>query len=124
MTSSRPRRRGAVLLAVGVLALVAFLGLRAATGAGEAGAGTTAKVKVLIERFAYDPSPLRVAPGTKIVFDDEDGSITHTATAKNGAFDTGDIKVGTTKSIVLRKPGVYKYYCTIHPFMHGKIVVK
>jgi plastocyanin len=123
MISLRRDRRTAFLLLVGVLALVGFLGLRAATGTSEAGAGSTAK-KVTIERFAYAPSPLRVNPGTKIVFDNEDGSITHTATAKNGSFDTGDIKVGTTKSIVLRKPGVYRYYCTIHPFMHGKIVVK
>jgi plastocyanin len=124
MTSFISGRRCAVLFLVGALAFVGFLGVRAASGTSIADAGSNAKVKVTIERFAYDPSPLRVDPGTKIVFDDEDGSITHTATAKNGSFDTGDIKVGTTKSIVLRKPGVYKYYCTIHPFMHGKIVVK
>lgn len=124
MTSMRPARRPILFLLAGALALVCFVGLRAATGAPEAGASSAAKKKVTIERFAYDPSPLRVDAGTKIVFDNEDGSITHTATAKNGSFDTGDIKVGTTKSIVLRKPGVYKYSCTIHPFMHGKIVVK
>lgn len=121
MVSLRPGRRTALLLLVGALA---FLGLRAATGTAEAGAGSMAKATVTIERFAYDPLPLRVEPGTRIVFDNEDGSITHTATAKNGSFDTGDIEVGKTKSIVLRKPGVYKYYCTIHPFMHGKIVIK
>jgi plastocyanin len=121
VSSLRPGRRSALLLLVGVLG---FLGLRAATGTSEAGAGPTVKRTVTIERFAYTPLPLRVEPGTTIVFDNEDGSITHTATAKNGSFDTGDIKVGTTKSIVLRKPGVYKYYCKIHPFMHGKIVVK
>jgi plastocyanin len=121
MVSLRLGRRPVLLLLV---AMLAVFGLRAATGTSEAGAGSTPKKTVTIERFAYAPSPLRVDPGTKIVFDNEDGSITHTATAKNGAFDTGDIKVGTTKSIVLRKPGVYKYYCTIHPFMHGKIVVK
>lgn len=124
MTSSVSGRRGACLFLIGTLAFVGFLGLRAASGTSAADAGSNAKVKVTIERFAYDPSPLRVDRGTKIVFDDEDGSITHTATAKNGSFDTGDIEVGMTKSIVLRKPGVYKYYCSIHPFMHGKIVVK
>src|SRR4051795_12584881 len=123
MTFLRIGRRSALLLLVGALAFTGFLALRAATGTPKAAAGPTPK-KVTIERFDYEPSPLRVNPGTKIVFDNEDGSITHTATAKNGSFDTGDIKVGTTKTIVLRKPGVYKYFCTIHPFMHGKIVVK
>ncbi len=123
MTSMRPARRPILFLLAGALALVCFVGLRAAAGAPEAGAISAPK-KVTIERFAYAPSPLRVEAGTKIVFDNEDGSITHTATANNGSFDTGDIKVGTTKSIVLKKPGVYKYYCTIHPFMHGKIIVK
>lgn len=120
----RPARRPVAFLLAAALALICFVGLRATTGASEASAGSLAKKTVIIERFAYDPSPLRVDAGTKIVFDDEDGSITHTATAKNGSFDTGDIKVGTTKSIVIRKPGVYKYYCKIHPFMHGKIIVK
>jgi plastocyanin len=124
MTSMRPARRPILFLLAGTFALVCFVALRAASGASEADAGSAAKKEVTIERFAYDPSPLRVDAGAKIVFDNEDGSITHTATAKNGSFDTGDIKVGTTKSIVLRKPGVYKYYCTIHPFMHGKIIVK
>src|SRR3954447_18031426 len=108
MTFFRIGRRSALLLLVGALA---FTGLLA-----NADAGPTLPKKVTIERFDYEPSPLRVNPGTKIVFDNEDGSITHTATAKNGSFDTGDIKVGTTKTIVLRKPGVYKYFCTIHPF--------
>jgi plastocyanin len=124
MSLPRPTRRRLSFLLAGALALVCFLGLRAATGASDAEAGAAAKKVVTIERFAYDPSPLHVDAGTKIVFDNEDGSITHTATAKNGSFDTGDIKVGTTKSVVIEKPGVYKYYCTIHPFMHGKIVVR
>ena len=119
----RPARRPIAFLLVGALALVCLVGLRATTGTPEASAGSLSKT-VTIERFAYDPSPLRVEAGTKIVFDDEDGSLTHTATAKNGSFDTGDIKVGTTKSIVIKKPGVYKYFCKIHPFMHGKIIVK
>ena len=41
MTFLRPGRRSVLLLLVGVLAFIGFLGLRAATGTSEAGAGST-----------------------------------------------------------------------------------
>ncbi|HEX2667565.1 MAG TPA: plastocyanin/azurin family copper-binding protein [Gammaproteobacteria bacterium] len=33
-------------------------------------------------------------------------------------MDTGD-----TYSYTFTKPGTYSYYCTLHPFMKGKVVV-
>ena len=39
-------------------------------------------------------------------------------------FDTGVVGSGSnTKSITFNTAGTYYYFCTVHAFMHGKIVV-
>ena len=48
-----------------------------------------------------------------------------TATADDGnSFDTGTVDPGSSGTISVKKPGSYPYHCDIHPFMHGKLVVK
>lgn len=78
---------------------------------------------VSIKDFAYSPAKLTVAKGTTIVFGNED-STDHTATASNGAFDTGSIGKGQTKTVTLRAAGTFSYVCSFHPFMHGTITVR
>jgi plastocyanin len=78
--------------------------------------------RVEIEDFAYRPPTLRVRRGTKVVFVNRD-STAHTAT-KRGSFDTGRIRRGGRATVRFKRRGVYRYICTIHPFMHGKIVVR
>lgn len=41
----------------------------------------------------------------------------------NGIFDSGIIKPGKTWSYTFTKAGQYEYFCTIHPWMSGFIVV-
>ncbi len=48
-----------------------------------------------------------------------------TNTASLPAFDTAVIAPGSnSKSITFNTAGTYYYFCTIHAFMHGKIVVQ
>lgn len=77
-----------------------------------------------IADFKFAPASLTVSPGTRITVANHD-STAHTATADNGqSFDTGNIDPGSSASITLPKPGTYKYHCSIHPFMHGTLVVR
>jgi len=46
-----------------------------------------------------------------------------TATADGGAFDTGDVDPGASKTTTLSKAGRYAYHCQIHSFMKGTSVV-
>jgi plastocyanin len=78
---------------------------------------------VSIRDFAYAPADLNVSEGSTVQFTNED-STEHTATAPGGAFDTGPIGKGQTKSVTLEKPGTFSYVCSFHPFMHGTITVK
>jgi len=82
------------------------------------------QVKVIIKNFAFNPSEFSVYPGELIVVHNQD-SVTHTMTAVSGIFNTGDIAPGQTKSFRAPfKPGIYSYYCVIHPFMTGTLIVK
>jgi plastocyanin len=120
--SARGGRRAAIGVAAAMLAL-ALLGSGAgasARGDGHASA-SAATATVNIRDLAFHPGKLTVARGTKVVFANRD-SVTHTA-KREGSFATGRIAPGKSVSVRFNSSGVYAYHCTIHTFMHGKIVV-
>jgi plastocyanin len=58
-----------------------------------------------------------------VTFIQED-SVPHNATAKGAsAFHTPTLSKGQKYTVTFTKAGTYSYICTIHPFMHGTIVV-
>ena len=78
----------------------------------------------------YDPSPLTVKTGTSVTWTNRDSSI-HTVTSglpEKGdvgtLFDSSLISPGNTFVHVFDKQGTFDYSCTLHPFMHGQIIVK
>lgn len=83
---------------------------------------SSASDAVTIQDFKFAPASLTVKQGAKVTITNRD-STTHTATADGGAFDTGDLDPGASKTITLSKPGRYAYHCQIHPFMKATIVV-
>jgi len=77
-----------------------------------------------ISNFKFAPATITVQKGAPIVVANRD-TTAHTATADGGhGFDTGTIDPGASKTITLNKTGRFTYHCSIHPFMHGTIVVK
>jgi plastocyanin len=78
--------------------------------------------KVEIANFAYDPDPVTVQVGGKVIWLNQD-SAPHTATAEDGSFDTGTLEEGKLKSETFKQPGTFAYHCEIHPQMHGTIEV-
>ncbi len=110
---------GTLLVAAALLLLAATAGSQASASDASASGSST----VTIKNFKFGPGTLRVAPGTRVVFSNaESGKTKHTATRK-GSFDTGKIKPGQAVAIRFTAPGTYAYHCTIHPEMHGKIIV-
>lgn len=82
-------------------------------------AGATA---IRIAGFAFDPPTLTVPPGTTVAWSNED-SAPHTATALDGAFDSGILDPGGTFSHAFAEAGTFPYRCNVHPSMQGEIVV-
>jgi plastocyanin len=84
----------------------------------------TAPASVAIRNFAFEPATLTVAAGSKVVWinRDEEPHVVVSAGAQfhaSPALDTDD-----SYSTVFPTPGVYTYFCSIHPQMVGKIIVK
>jgi plastocyanin len=78
--------------------------------------------KVEIADFAYDPDPVTVQVGGKVIWLNQD-STPHTATAVDGNFDTGTLAQGKLGSETFKQAGTYEYMCQIHPAMHGTVEV-
>jgi plastocyanin len=98
-------------------------GSAGATGNASAPSGDAVRsAKVEIANFAYDPDPVTIEEGGKVIWINED-SVAHTATAEDGSFDTGTLEEGKLKSETFKQPGTYKYICSIHPQMHGTVEV-
>jgi plastocyanin len=116
-----PRTRWTLTVAVAALALLIAALHGSSASAGGAAQASRAK-QVTIANFSFGPGKLTVTHGSRVSFSNSDG-VTHTAT-RAGSFDTGRIRPGHSKVITFARRGVFAYHCSIHPSMHGKIVVK
>lgn len=78
--------------------------------------------KVDIVEFTYQPDPVVVQVGGKVIWQNQD-TAPHTATADDGSFDTGTIEKGKLGSETFKQAGTFTYFCEIHPTMHGTVEV-
>lgn len=94
------------------------------TGASEpAPSGEAARSeKVEIVEFTYQPDPVVVQAGGKVIWQNRD-TAPHTATADDGSFDTGTLEQNKLKSESFKDPGTFTYFCEIHPTMKGTVEV-
>ena len=81
----------------------------------------TAEVK--IDNFSFGPVLLTVALGTTVTWTNRD-DIPHTIIADDKTFKSKALDTDETFSYTFDKPGTYAYFCSIHPHMTGKVVVK
>jgi len=87
------------------------------------GAAASGTDTVVIKNFEFMPMSLTVKAGALVSVHNED-STTHTLSASNGAFTTGDIAPGATKTFTVpSKPGRYSFDCQIHQYMTGALTV-
>ena len=76
----------------------------------------------------YSPDDINVKNGSMITWKNNDNTI-HTVTSGSpvlgftGVFDSGIMAPLQTFSYKFEKNGDYDYFCTLHPFMIGKVVV-
>ena len=87
-------------------------------------AASAASASVTINNYQFSPNSIAVLPGTTITWTNKQADDSHTVTSDSGAFDTGVIKkAGGTASLTFTTAGTFTYHCTIHPSMHGTVVV-
>lgn len=76
-----------------------------------------------IRDLAFIPADIEIAAGTTVTWTNSD-TMPHTATASDGAFDSGVFDPGASFSYTFDEAGSFDYACLLHPEMLGTIVVR
>lgn len=108
------------------LLFLAVTGLALMAGAVQAddAAAKGATVQVNIFNYKFDPETVTIAAGTTVTWTNKD-EVPHTVASSDKSFKgSAGLDTGDSYSYTFDKPGTYKYYCTLHPFMTGTIVVQ
>jgi plastocyanin len=111
-----PLRAGAVL----ALAFGAAFVMPAIFAAAAVPAPT---VDIGIEKFAYGPKEITIAPGTKIVWTNHDET-PHTVTSNDKSFASKGLDTDDKFEHTFASEGDFNYICTVHPFMTGVVHVR
>jgi len=79
--------------------------------------------EIVIQNFAFEPATLTVKVGAKVSWVNRDDE-PHTATATDKRFNSKTLENGDRFTTEFNQPGIYKYYCALHPKMTGQVIVK
>jgi plastocyanin len=109
-------------IAVGVVAFVLANHKSGSSSPRSTATVTGTAAAVTIKNYAFAPQSLKVKAGTRVTWTNRD-STAHTATADQGAPDTGTINSGQSRTITFNRPGTFPYHCAFHAFMTGTITV-
>jgi plastocyanin len=133
--SPAARRIAALLLAAGVaMPLVAWLLVSGGGGerldrAGPPGGHrfdpVATPVVVRVFEYGFNPSRVVIVAGQGVAWQDV-GDDLHTITPRSAAGRQVWLEAQRRGSAVqvFRRPGVYPYYCSRHPWMRGTVVVR
>jgi len=110
----RFRRLMPVVLAAGAAVVSGGFG-QAASAAGSG---------VSIVDYAFSPTSVNITAGSAVTWTNT-GQAQHTVTSDTGAF-TGSAALapGSKFMVTFSTPGTFAYHCSIHPTMHGTVVVQ
>jgi plastocyanin len=82
-----------------------------------------ASAQIKIDNFTFGPTNLTVASGTTVTWINND-DVPHTVVSDDKVFRSKALDTDDKFSYTFTKPGTYNYFCSVHPKMTAKIVVK
>lgn len=71
---------------------------------------------------SYSPTIIQIITGTTVTWTNND-SVIHTVTDLKGSFDSDIIQPDSSWKHTFYNEGKYTYFCTIHPWMKGVVIV-
>ena len=75
------------------------------------------------DNFTFVPARLTVKAGTTVTWRNED-DIPHTVTSAARLFRSKALDTDDSFSFTFTEPGIYEYFCSLHPRMTATIVVE
>jgi plastocyanin len=83
-----------------------------------------ARTEVVIDNFNFSPGTLTVPVGATVTWTNHD-NVPHVIASADDQFKKSPVlKTGQHFSNSFATAGTYSYFCSIHPRMTGKIIVK
>jgi plastocyanin len=82
-----------------------------------------AATAVKIDNFVFGPSEVVVPVGATVTWTNND-DIPHTVVAEDMSFRSKVLDTGDSFSFTFTSAGSFAYFCSLHPHMTGKIVVR
>ena len=86
------------------------------------GVVASAAASVTIDNFTFKPATLSVRVGTAVTFTNAD-DIPHSVVSSDGAFRSRALDTGDKFTFTFKTAGDFTYFCGLHPFMKGHVVV-
>ncbi len=108
-------------LLVALFGLIVLAALPAASGpATDSG---NAAATIAIDNFSFQEQTVTVAAGTPVTWVNHD-DVPHKIVATDKSFSSPVLDTDGRYSHTFTSKGTYEYFCSLHPVMKGKIVVK
>ena len=126
MTRRNSKKRMGILLASGLVVLFTLLifGISCYQSTPAPTPSPTPTItEVEISGFAFVPATITIPVGTTVTWFNKD-SVAHTVSSREGVFDSGNLSGGATFSYTFDQNGSFEYYCKIHPYMNGEVIVE
>jgi plastocyanin len=112
----------AIVLFVTLAVLSTIRGKEAETT--KAALAKSTKSEVVIDNFSFSPQTFALPAGATVTWTNHD-NMPHTVTSADNRFSKSPVlKPGQSFSNTFPATGTYSYFCSIHPRMTGKIIVK
>ena len=119
MRTSRTRFH-ALAIAAAIVTMTAMYGTSAHARQSNPAPKTVA---IEIDNFKFGIVSLETAVGTTVTWTNRD-DVPHTVVSTTKVFKSPPLDTGEAFSYTFKEAGTFEYYCSMHPRMTGKIVVK
>ena len=110
--------------AAAVVLLLALLAVAAAQVHFARAAETpAATAMVMIDNFSFAPKEITIAKGTTVTWVNHD-DVPHTVVNSDKVFRSKALDTDDQFSFTFNEAGSFSYFCSVHPMMTGRVVVK
>lgn len=90
----------------------------------EGESGVTIYNGTSVPAYSFSPATIEVKKGTTVTWSNMDSIAAHTVISVSGLFESQLIQPRGDFSFQFNEIGVFDYYCSLHPWMKGKIIVR
>lgn len=122
---SRRRRASFALAALPLTLMCTTTLVRGCQDARAASPESAKKPAITIANYSFHPATLTVKKDSTVIWINGDDDV-HTIKSMEGpeAFSSPALDSGSRFAFTFHRPGAYHYICSVHPYMHGVIMVR